>query len=74
MELILTGDTISGTELQALGLVNKIFPKSEVVSAAVSLAERIAASSAPVVKAAKQGILLGKSLPIFPPQHCWQYV
>jgi enoyl-CoA hydratase len=61
MELVLTGDTVSGTEFQALGLVNKVFPASETVPAAIALAERIAANSAPVTKLAKQAVLTGES-------------
>ncbi|KAF4449730.1 enoyl- hydratase [Fusarium albosuccineum] len=57
MEFILTGDPASGTEFERLGVVNKVFPKSEVLPAATKLAEKIAGLSGPVIKTAKQAVL-----------------
>jgi enoyl-CoA hydratase len=57
MELVLTGDSISGAEFERLGVVNKVFPSGEVVSAAIQLAGRIAVMSGPVVQTAKQAVL-----------------
>ncbi|KAK4154452.1 enoyl-CoA hydratase/isomerase [Chaetomidium leptoderma] len=57
MEFILTGDSASGAEFERLGVVNKVFPKQEVVPAAMKLAEKIAAMSGPAVTAAKQAVL-----------------
>ncbi|KAL0931094.1 enoyl- hydratase [Colletotrichum truncatum] len=57
MEFVLTGDSASGAEFERLGVVNKVFPRQEVVPAALKLAERIAVMSGPVVKTAKQAVL-----------------
>ncbi|KAF5025313.1 hypothetical protein F66182_2598 [Fusarium sp. NRRL 66182] len=57
MEFILTGDSATGAEFERLGVVNKVFPRSEVLPAATKLAERIASLSAPVIKTAKQAVL-----------------
>ncbi|KXH46113.1 enoyl-CoA hydratase/isomerase [Colletotrichum salicis] len=57
MEFVLTGDSASGAEFERLGVVNKVFPRQEVVPAAMKLAERIAIMSAPVTKTAKQAVL-----------------
>ncbi|KAH6842435.1 enoyl-CoA hydratase/isomerase [Chaetomium sp. MPI-CAGE-AT-0009] len=57
MEFILTGDPVSGAEFERFGIVSKVFPREEVVPAAMKLAEKIAAMSGPVVKAAKQAVL-----------------
>ncbi|KAJ0348874.1 hypothetical protein COL26b_002108 [Colletotrichum chrysophilum] len=57
MEFVLTGDSASGAEFERLGVVNKVFPRAEVVPAALKLAERIAVMSGPVVKTAKQAVL-----------------
>ncbi|KAM0326244.1 hypothetical protein ACHAQA_006841 [Verticillium albo-atrum] len=57
MEFILTGDSISGAEFERLGVANKALPRDQVVSAATSLAERIALMSGPVIKVAKQAVL-----------------
>ena len=62
MELILTGDFVTGAEFQAMGLINKVFPKEEVLPASIKVAERIANMSAPVVNAAKQAVLAGMTL------------
>ncbi|KAL2878208.1 hypothetical protein SGCOL_006459 [Colletotrichum sp. CLE4] len=57
MEFVLTGDSASGAEFERLGVVNKVFPRQEVVPAAMKLAERIAIMSGPVTKTAKQAVL-----------------
>lgn len=59
MEFVLTGDSASGAEFERLGVVNKVFPRQEVVPAAMKLAERIAVMSGPVTKTAKQAVLTG---------------
>jgi enoyl-CoA hydratase len=59
MEFILTGDSASGIEFERLGMVSKVFPKQEVIPAAMKLAERIAAMSGPVVATAKRAVLMG---------------
>ncbi|POS80533.1 enoyl-CoA hydratase/isomerase [Diaporthe helianthi] len=61
MELILTGDSVPATELQRLGLVNKVFPKDHVQEEAIKVARRIAALSAAVVASAKQAVLTAEN-------------
>lgn len=60
MEFVLTGDSASGAEFERLGVVNKAFPRDQVISAATNLAERIALMSGPVIQVAKQAVLTGK--------------
>lgn len=60
MELILTGDSISASELARYGLVNKVFPRQEVESESIKLAQRLATKSAPVLKFGKKAVLTGK--------------
>ncbi|KAH6682325.1 enoyl-CoA hydratase/isomerase [Plectosphaerella plurivora] len=57
MEFVLTGDPASGAEFERLGVVNKVFPRDQVVPAATALAERIALMSGPVIQVAKQAVL-----------------
>ncbi len=57
MEFILTGEPASGRELERLGLVNKTFPRQEVLAKATELARKIAAMSGPITKLAKQAVL-----------------
>lgn len=59
MEFVLTGAPASGAELERCGLVNKVFPKADVVPEALKLAARIAGMSGPVVKIGKQAVLTG---------------
>ncbi len=63
MELILTGDSISGKELERLGPVSKTFPRQQVLGEAIDLAAKIGKMSGMVARLAKQAVLTG----IFPP-------
>jgi enoyl-CoA hydratase/carnithine racemase len=60
MELILTGDTISGAELERFGVVNKVLPSEKVLAEALSLAVRIARMSGLVVRLGKKAVLMGE--------------
>jgi len=60
MELILTGDSSSGKELERLGLVSKSLPRPEVLAEAMSLAVKIAKMSGLVTSLAKQAVLTGR--------------
>mgnify|MGYP000994525590 FL=1 len=51
MEVILTGDPLSASDALALGMVNKVVPTEEVISASMALAERIAANAPLAVQA-----------------------
>ena len=55
----MTGRPASGTELERLGLVNRVFPRADVVPEALRTARAVAALSGPVVRTAKQAVLLG---------------
>ena len=60
MELLLGGGNITATELERVGLVNRTFPKGQVLSEAKSFAAKIAEFSGPVARAAKQAVLAGE--------------
>lgn len=53
LELALTGEPITAARAYSLGLVNRVVPLSELRTAALSLAERIAANAPLAVAAAK---------------------
>lgn len=62
MELLLTGRAISAAEAAELGLINRVVPDDELLNAAMSLAEEIAANAPLAVQASKrlaQGIVDG---------------
>lgn len=54
MHLILTGEPISAADALRWGLVNEVVPQAEVLTAAVALAQRIAANAPLSVQASKQ--------------------
>ena len=60
MELILTGSSISGKELEQYNLVNRTFPREQVLAEATALAVKIGSMSGPVTRLAKQAILTGR--------------
>ena len=59
MEMLLTGDSISAQEAYRIGLVNKVVPQAELMSAAEELANRIAENGPLAVKAIKEVVYRG---------------
>jgi enoyl-CoA hydratase len=64
LEMLLTGDFIDATEALRVGLVNRIVPRSQLLSAAEELARKISSHPAPVVRAAKEAVNRGLDLPL----------
>jgi Enoyl-CoA hydratase/isomerase len=58
LEIALTGDTIDAARAYSLGLVNAVVPPDQVLSAALGLAERIAANGPLGVAATKELVRL----------------
>ncbi|MFG1214510.1 enoyl-CoA hydratase-related protein [Xanthobacter flavus] len=56
MDMILTGRALSAQEALAMGLVSRVVPAGTHVAEAVAIAARIAASSGPVVRLAKEAV------------------
>ncbi|MFC2058468.1 enoyl-CoA hydratase/isomerase family protein [Chloroflexota bacterium] len=63
-ELIYTGDWISASEAEQLGLVNRVVPADELQEAADELAEKLASKSPMAIKAAKRLINRGVEAPL----------
>ncbi|CZR58230.1 related to enoyl-CoA hydratase precursor, mitochondrial [Phialocephala subalpina] len=57
MDMILTSSTMSGKELERLGLVARAFPLDKLYTSTIDAAHKIASKSVPVVQLAKQAIL-----------------
>ncbi|CZT07548.1 related to enoyl-CoA hydratase precursor, mitochondrial [Rhynchosporium agropyri] len=57
MHMILTSSTITGKQLEQLGLVAQAFPPNELYGATVAAARKIASRSMPVIQLAKQAVL-----------------
>src|ERR687897_582444 len=64
MEMCLTGDTVSGLEAKALGLVNNTVPSADVLKAAEDLAGRILKGAPMSVAFIKEAIKQGVELPL----------
>jgi enoyl-CoA hydratase len=58
-EMIYTGDRIKAEEAEKLGLVNKVVPKGEALTAALEIAGKIAGKSSYTVRLAKKALTLG---------------
>ncbi len=64
MEMCLTGDSVSGLEAKALGLVNNTVPSADVLKAAEDLAGRILKGAPMSVAFIKEAIKKGVELPL----------
>ena len=58
MELVLTGDLVDADRALQVGLVNTVVPAADVLSTAISYAERIAANGPVAIRAARQLVRL----------------
>ena len=64
MELILTGRTFDASEADRLGLVSRVVPAGETITAALDLAATIAAGPPLAVLAAKEAVAAAAELPL----------
>lgn len=62
-ELMFTGDHIGAQDAAAIGLINRVVPKAEVLDAALSLAKKIAEKSPLVLKLLKRTLREGREMP-----------
>ncbi|XP_038064498.1 enoyl-CoA hydratase, mitochondrial-like [Patiria miniata] len=56
MEMVLTGDPITGQEAKEMGLVSKVYPAEEVLDKAIELAEKIGRNSKLTVAMGKEAV------------------
>lgn len=63
LQMLMTGDPISAQEAYRLGMVNEIWPRSELMDAAHRIAEKIASNSPTAVQAVKRAVHMGEGQP-----------
>ncbi len=63
LEMVLTGNMISASEAERLGLVNKVVPKEELEAATLELAQKLAAKSPLALQIGKEGIYAMQDMP-----------
>jgi enoyl-CoA hydratase len=63
-EIMFTGEQISAAEALAIGLVNKVVPKANVLAEAQSLASKIASKSPLILKLLKRTLVNGAEMPL----------
>jgi enoyl-CoA hydratase len=64
MQMLMTGDPITAQEAHRLGMVNELYPRTELMGAALRIAEKIASNSPTAVQAVKRAVLMGEGEPI----------
>src|SRR5919112_3611092 len=63
MELLLTGDTISATEAERIGLIGRVVPDGQALDTALEIAERICRNGPLAVQAVKRSVQATEGLP-----------
>lgn len=64
MEIVLTGDQFTATELASLGLVNHVVPRGEHLTEAVKLAKKVAERAPIATRLAKESVLAAFETPL----------
>jgi enoyl-CoA hydratase/carnithine racemase len=64
LQMLMTGDPITAQEAHRLGMVNEVHPQTELIDAALRIAEKIASNSPTAVQAAKRAVRLGEGQPV----------
>ncbi len=64
MQMLMTGEPITAQEAYRLGMVNSVHPSAELMSAALSIAEKIADNSPTAVQSVKRAVQNGQGEPV----------
>lgn len=75
MDMVLTGESITGRQALEWGLVSRIVPREELMTVAWALAQKIAGNSPTVIAGIKRGVEAGLlDLPVNEAQRLWDAV
>ena len=64
MQMLMTGEPITAQEAYRLGMLNDVHPKAELMSTALSIAEKIADNSPTAVQSVKRAVQNGQGEPV----------
>ena len=64
LQMLMTGDPITADEAYRLGMVNELHPQTDLLNAALRIADKIASNSPTAVQAVKRAVRLGEGQPI----------
>ena len=64
MQMLMTGDPLSAQEAHQLGMVNETHPRTELMTAVLSIAEKIANNSPTAVQSVKRAVQMGQGEPV----------
>ncbi len=64
MQMLMTGEPITAQEAYRLGMVNEVHPRVKLMSAALSIAEKIADNSPTAVQSVKRAVQNGQGEPV----------
>jgi enoyl-CoA hydratase len=64
LQMLMTGDPIPAREAHRLGMVTELHPRTELMDAALRIAERIARNSPTAVQAVKRAVRTGDAQPV----------
>ncbi len=64
MQMLMTGEPIAAQEAHRLGMVNEIYPRTDLMDAVISIAEKIADNSPTAVQAVKRAVQMGQGEPV----------
>jgi enoyl-CoA hydratase/carnithine racemase len=64
LQMLMTGDPLPAAEAHRLGMVNELHDPSELMTAALTIADKIAGNSPTAVQAVKRAVQLGEGQPV----------
>jgi enoyl-CoA hydratase len=64
MQMLMTGEPITAQEAHRLGMVNEVYPRTELMTGVLSIAEKIANNSPTAVQSVKRAVQTGQCEPV----------